>query len=55
MIDELISIAQYQDRLQKCDEEISRLKDENNTLKLELVQVKSRNKKLCRLMMEGES
>jgi len=53
-IDELISVAQYQDRLEKCQEEMARLREDNDKLKEDLNQVKTRNKKLCQLLLHGE-
>ncbi|KAG8247634.1 identical protein binding [Homalodisca vitripennis] len=53
-IDELISVAQYQDRLEKCYEEITRLKEENYRLQGEVNEVKTRSKKLCHILLQAE-
>ncbi|XP_054288664.1 G kinase-anchoring protein 1-like [Macrosteles quadrilineatus] len=54
LIDEIISANQFKDRLEKCQEEIERLKNENSSLHDELMNVKNRNKKLCQLLLQGE-
>lgn len=54
-IDEDITSAQLRVELEKRDELIAQLKDEVQTLKDELRQVKKRNKKLYEILSQGES
>ncbi|XP_063627066.1 G kinase-anchoring protein 1-like [Cydia splendana] len=49
-----ISKAQFIDALEKKDKEIHALKEEVINLKKELLTVKSRNKKLCSILGQGE-
>lgn len=53
--DEIISKAQFAETLEKKDIEIADLKQEIASLKQELITVKSRNKKLCNILGQGES
>lgn len=53
--DEVITRVQYADALERKDQEIASLKEEIVTLKQELFTVKSRNKKLCNILGQGES
>ncbi|XP_026741441.1 G kinase-anchoring protein 1-like [Trichoplusia ni] len=52
--DEIITRVQFADALERKDREIATLKDEILTLKQELFTVKSRNKKLCNILGQGE-
>ncbi|XP_047505583.1 G kinase-anchoring protein 1-like isoform X2 [Pieris napi] len=52
--DEIINRVQYIEALQKKDKEITGLKQEVTRLKEELLTVKSRNKKLCNILGQGE-
>ncbi|XP_026750032.1 G kinase-anchoring protein 1-like isoform X2 [Galleria mellonella] len=52
--DEIITRVQFADALEKKDKEIAALKQEITTLKQELLTVKSRNKKLCNILGQGE-
>lgn len=49
-----ITKAQFVDALEKKDKEIHALKEEVTNLKKELLTVKSRNKKLCSILGQGE-
>ncbi|XP_047996159.1 G kinase-anchoring protein 1-like [Leguminivora glycinivorella] len=49
-----ITKAQFVDTLEKKDKEIHALKEEVTNLKKELLTVKSRNKKLCSILGQGE-
>ena len=53
--DEVINRIQFAEALEKKDKEINELKKEVSTLKEELLTVKSRNKKLCNILGQGES
>ena len=53
--DEIITRVQFADALERKDREIAALKEEVITLKHELYTVKSRNKKLCNILGQGES
>ncbi|KAM3965512.1 G kinase-anchoring protein 1 [Aphomia sociella] len=52
--DEIITRVQFADALEKKDKEIAALRQEIITLKQELLTVKSRNKKLCNILGQGE-
>ncbi|KAJ0175150.1 hypothetical protein K1T71_009291 [Dendrolimus kikuchii] len=52
--DEVITRVQYADALERKDKEIAVLRQEVSTLKQELFTVKSRNKKLCNILGQGE-
>ncbi|XP_049871672.1 G kinase-anchoring protein 1-like isoform X2 [Pectinophora gossypiella] len=52
--DEVITRVQFADALERKDKEIQALKDEITGLKQELLTVKSRNKKLCNILGQGE-
>ncbi|PSN51397.1 hypothetical protein C0J52_04461 [Blattella germanica] len=54
-IQEAITIAQFEDTLEKRNKEIKSLKEEVVKLKEELHNVKTRNKKLCNILAQGES
>jgi uncharacterized membrane protein len=54
-IQEAITIAQYQDLLEKRDEEVGALKLELERLQTELQNVRKRNSKLCNILAQGES
>lgn len=53
--DEVLTRIQFAEALEKKDKEILDLKKEVTTLKAELLTVKSRNKKLCNILGQGES
>lgn len=53
--DEIITRVQFADALERKDREIATLKEEVVSLKQELYTVKSRNKKLCNILGQGES
>lgn len=53
--DEVITRIQFAEALERKDKEISALKQEVKSLKEELLTVKSRNKKLCNILGQGES
>lgn len=53
--DEIITRIQFTEALEKKDKEIAALKQEIADLKRELLTVKSRNKKLCNILGQGES
>ncbi|XP_069677358.1 G kinase-anchoring protein 1-like isoform X2 [Periplaneta americana] len=53
-IQEAITIAQFEDTLEKRNKEIKSLKEEVVKLKEELHNVKTRNKKLCNILAQGE-
>lgn len=53
--DEVITRVQFMDTLEKKDKEIAGLRQELTNLKQELYTVKSRNKKLCNILGQGES
>lgn len=53
--DEVITRVNFIDTLEKKDKEIAVLRQEITTLKQELLTVKSRNKKLCNILGQGES
>lgn len=53
--EETITRFQYIESLEKKDKEILGLKQEVKRLKEELLTVKSRNKKLCNILGQGES
>lgn len=53
--DEVINRIQFAEALEKKDKEIMELKKEVLSLKEELLTVKSRNKKLCNILGQGES
>ena len=53
-IDEAISIAQYQVKLEEKEAEITSLKHELAQVKEDLLKVKSRNKKLCSIIGQAE-
>ncbi|KAL0870539.1 hypothetical protein ABMA27_005511 [Loxostege sticticalis] len=52
--DEVITRVQFIDTLEKKDKEIFALRQEVTSLKQELLTVKSRNKKLCNILGQGE-
>ncbi|XP_041980750.1 G kinase-anchoring protein 1-like isoform X2 [Aricia agestis] len=52
--DEMVTRAQFMDALERKDQEIAALKEEIISLKNELLTVKSRNKKLCNILGQGE-
>ncbi|CAH0724921.1 unnamed protein product, partial [Brenthis ino] len=52
--DEVLTRIQFAEALEKKDKEIIDLKKEVTTLKAELLTVKSRNKKLCNILGQGE-
>lgn len=52
--DEVITRVQFADALERKDKEIATLKQEISSLKQELLTVKSRNKKLCNILGQGE-
>nr|XP_021187712.2 G kinase-anchoring protein 1 [Helicoverpa armigera] len=52
--DEIITRVQFADALERKDREIATLKEEVISLKQELFTVKSRNKKLCNILGQGE-
>ncbi|CAH2242416.1 jg7694 [Pararge aegeria aegeria] len=52
--DEVITRLQFAETLEKKDKEISALKQQIISLKEELLTVKSRNKKLCNILGQGE-
>ncbi|CAK1542143.1 unnamed protein product [Leptosia nina] len=52
--DEIITRVQYIEALERKDKEITALKQEVTKLKEELLTVKSRNKKLCNILGQGE-
>lgn len=54
MID-VVTMNQLQARLEESNKEIFRLRTENESLQEELQHVKTRNKKLCQLLFQGES
>ena len=54
-IQEAITIAQFEDTLEKRNKEITFLKEEVVKLREELHNVKTRNKKLCNILALGES
>ncbi|XP_026465729.1 G kinase-anchoring protein 1-like isoform X2 [Ctenocephalides felis] len=51
---EIITSAQYKEQLEKKDEEIQKLRAVVDDLKAELLTVKTRNKKLCSILGQGE-
>lgn len=53
--DEVITRVQFADTLERKDKEIAALKLEVAGLKQELLTVKSRNRKLCSILGQGES
>lgn len=53
--DEVITRVQFADTLERKEKEIAALKSEVASLKQELLTVKSRNKKLCSILGQGES
>lgn len=53
--DEVINRVQFAVALEKKDEEIAALREEVTNLKEELLTVKSRNRKLCNILGQGES
>ncbi|XP_066994412.1 G kinase-anchoring protein 1 isoform X2 [Anabrus simplex] len=53
-IQEVITVAQLQDSLEKRNKENTELKEEIVKLKEELHNVKTRNKKLCQILAQGE-
>lgn len=53
-IDEIITVAQFKDRLDQYSKENAELKEEVVRLKEELQNVKTRNKKLCHILGQGE-
>ncbi|KPJ19389.1 G kinase-anchoring protein 1 [Papilio machaon] len=53
--DEVLSRVQFADALDKKNQEIAALREELVTLKQELHTVKTRNKKLCNILGQGES
>lgn len=55
LTDEVITKIQFNETLEKKDKEIESLKEEVLKLKQELLTVKSRNKKLCSILGQGES
>lgn len=54
LLDEAISIAQYQVKLEERDAEIATLREELTQVKEDLLKVKSRNKKLCSILGQSE-
>lgn len=54
LTDEVITKIQFNETLEKKDKEIESLKEEVLKLKQELLTVKSRNKKLCSILGQGE-
>jgi len=54
LLDEAISIAQCQVKLEERDAEIASLKEELAQVKEDLLKVKSRNKKLCSIIGQSE-
>ncbi|XP_045775402.1 G kinase-anchoring protein 1-like isoform X2 [Maniola jurtina] len=52
--DEVLTRLQFTEALEKKDKEISALKQQITSLKEELFTVKSRNKKLCNILGQGE-
>ncbi|KAL4704470.1 hypothetical protein ACJJTC_019569 [Scirpophaga incertulas] len=54
MSDDVITRAQFLDELERKDSEIANLQQEIINLKKELLTVKSRNKKLCNILGQGE-
>lgn len=54
LLDEAISIAQYQVKLEEKDAEIARLSEELAQVKANLAKVKSRNKQLCSIIGQSE-
>lgn len=53
--DEVITRLQFAEALERKDKEILALKQQITSLKEELLTVKSRNKKLCNILGQGES
>lgn len=53
--DEVITRVQFAEALERKDKEIATLRQEVTSLKAELLTVKSRNKKLCNILGQGES
>lgn len=53
--DEVITRIQFAEALERKDKEILALTQEVKSLKEELLTVKSRNKKLCNILGQGES
>lgn len=53
--DEVITRVQFADTLERKEKEITALKLEVTSLKQELLTVKSRNRKLCSILGQGES
>lgn len=51
---EALTLAQYEDALERRDREIAELKEEMLTLRNDLLNVKTRNKKLCHILANGE-
>lgn len=54
LINDAITIAQYEDQIERRDKEILELKKEITRLKEELRNVKTRNKTLCQILGQGE-
>ncbi|XP_028167465.1 G kinase-anchoring protein 1-like isoform X2 [Ostrinia furnacalis] len=52
--DEVITRVQFIDALERKDKEILALREEVSSIKKELLTVKSRNKKLCNILGQGE-
>ncbi|XP_075979289.1 G kinase-anchoring protein 1-like isoform X2 [Anticarsia gemmatalis] len=52
--DEIVTRVQFTEALERKDKEIATLKQEVTSLKEELFTVKSRNKKLCNILGQGE-
>ena len=54
-LDDDITSAQLKVEVEKRDEKIARLREENDSLKEDLAEVKDRNRKLCQILSQGES
>ena len=54
-ISEAPRLAQLQEELRESNLEVENLRSENETLRQDLLNVKTRNKKLCSILVHGES
>ena len=54
-ISEAPRLAQLQEELKESNAEVEKLRLENETLRQDLLNVKTRNKKLCSILVQGES
>jgi len=53
-ISEAPRLAQLQEELKESNAEVEKLRLENETLRQDLLNVKTRNKKLCSILVQGE-